>query len=101
VLRVLFFAFLLALLATVVLDLNRPPAERLVTHLAVVTIHLYQRTLSPLMDLAGINCRFEPTCSRYAEAVLVRDGLLRGGWLTLRRLARCGPWTPAGTRDPP
>jgi putative membrane protein insertion efficiency factor len=101
VLRVLFFAFLLALLATVVLDLNRPPAERLVTHLAVVTIHLYQRTLSPLMDLAGINCRFEPTCSRYAEIVLARDGLWAGGWKTLARIARCGPWTAMGTVDRP
>ena len=69
--------------------------------LALAGIHAYQRTLSPLAARAGLRCRFEPTCSRYAETVIAREGVARGGWLAIRRIARCGPWTPAGTVDPP
>ncbi len=36
-------------------------------------------------------CRFEPSCSRYAEEALRRHGSLRGTWLTVRRLVRCRP----------
>lgn len=53
----------------------------------------YRYTLSPLL---GNCCRFEPSCSRYAEQALMTHGLLRGLWLTIKRLARCHPWHPAG-----
>ncbi|MEO8255851.1 MAG: membrane protein insertion efficiency factor YidD [Acidobacteriota bacterium] len=69
--------------------------------LALAGIHLYQRTLSPLAAHAGLRCRFAPTCSRYAEQVIMRDGIVRGGWQAIRRVVRCGPWTPMGTVDPP
>ena len=69
--------------------------------LALAGVHAYQRALSPLAARAGIRCRFTPTCSRYAEAVIARDGVVRGGWKAVKRVARCGPWTKAGTFDPP
>jgi uncharacterized protein len=62
---------------------------------------VYQRTVSPLAARVGIRCRFTPTCSRYAETVIARDGVVRGGWKALQRVARCNPLTPAGTRDEP
>ena len=68
---------------------------------AVGGIHAYQRTVAPLLTLTGAKCRFTPTCSRYAETVITREGLLSGSWKTAKRIARCGPWTPAGTRDEP
>ena len=69
--------------------------------IAITAIHGYRRALSPLVAGVGIRCRFSPTCSRYAEAVIARDGFVRGGWKTLKRIARCNPLTPAGTRDDP
>jgi putative membrane protein insertion efficiency factor len=60
-------------------------------------IRLYQWTLSPFF---GQTCRFYPTCSHYALAVLKDSGFLRGSWLTLRRLARCHPWHPGGVDLP-
>jgi putative membrane protein insertion efficiency factor len=68
---------------------------------ALAGIHAYQHTLSPLAVRAGIQCRFTPTCSRYAAVVIQRDGVMRGGWKALKRAARCNPLTPAGTRNEP
>jgi len=64
-------------------------------------IHAYHRLASPLAAHAGARCRLTPTCSRYAESVIVRDGVIRGGLRAARRIARCGPWTAAGTHDEP
>jgi putative membrane protein insertion efficiency factor len=83
------------------LDLTRSPGRQLIARALVTGIHLYQRTLSRAMPALGVQCRFKPTCSTYAEAVITRRGSLTGGWLTVRRLARCGPWTPMGTVDEP
>ena len=41
-------------------------------------------------------CRFAPSCSAYAIGALRRYGALKGGWLTLRRLARCHPFGGSG-----
>jgi putative membrane protein insertion efficiency factor len=68
---------------------------------AVAAIHVYQHTMAPLLERAGVRCRFTPTCSHYAEAVIARDGLLRGGLATARRILRCTPLTPMGTHDEP
>jgi putative membrane protein insertion efficiency factor len=67
----------------------------------IQAIHLYQRTLAHTADRFGMRCRFTLSCSRYAETVIARDGMMRGGWATLKRIARCNPLTPPGTRDDP
>jgi putative membrane protein insertion efficiency factor len=56
-------------------------------------IRLYQLTLSPWL---GTQCRYEPTCSRYAAEALERHGVVRGVWLAARRLGRCHPWGRSG-----
>jgi putative membrane protein insertion efficiency factor len=56
-------------------------------------IHAYQRYISPLL---GPRCRYHPSCSTYAGAAINRFGLLRGGWLALRRLGRCHPFCQGG-----
>lgn len=61
--------------------------------LLLAVVRAYRRVLSPLL---GARCRFHPTCSAYAEQALARHGALRGGWLSLRRLARCHPFNPGG-----
>lgn len=52
-------------------------------------VWFYRNAISPLI---GANCRFQPTCSAYAEEALRRYGAFRGGWLALKRIGRCHPW---------
>jgi putative membrane protein insertion efficiency factor len=59
----------------------------------ILLVRAYQIVLSPLLPAS---CRYYPTCSAYAIEAFERHGALRGGWLTLRRLARCNPFRPGG-----
>lgn len=56
----------------------------------------YQLLLSPVLPAC---CRFSPSCSHYALEAVARFGPGRGGWLALKRLARCHPWSDGG-EDP-
>ncbi|MFO7854884.1 MAG: membrane protein insertion efficiency factor YidD [Paracoccaceae bacterium] len=56
--------------------------------LLALPVHAYRLVLSPWL---GPNCRFRPTCSAYALEALETHGAFRGGWLALRRFARCHP----------
>jgi hypothetical protein len=60
------------------------------------TIRGYQLAISPML---GPRCRFYPSCSCYAHTAIERYGIVRGGWLGLRRLLRCHPFN-AGGYDP-
>lgn len=82
-------------------DLSRPPERQIGVRVAVMGVSVYQATLSRLYARTGMVCRFEPTCSHYAVSCLRAHGLVRGSWLSLRRVLRCGPWTPLGSPDPP
>ena len=63
---------------------------------SLALIRFYRRVISPLLPPS---CRYVPTCSAYAEEAIRRYGAARGGWLTLRRLARCHPFGGHG-HDP-
>jgi putative membrane protein insertion efficiency factor len=59
----------------------------------MLPIVTYRRFISPLF---GPVCRYQPTCSAYALEALRVHGAVRGGWLALRRIARCHPFRPGG-----
>ena len=64
---------------------------------ARLPVQLYRRLISPLL---APSCRFHPTCSAYALEALEKHGVVKGGWLMLRRLLRCHPWSGTGGEDP-
>lgn len=72
---------------------DRSLASRLLTLPLFLVIRIYQLLLAPLLPPV---CRFEPSCSRYSIDALRLHGPLRGGWLALRRIARCNPWGGSG-----
>ena len=100
--KVLVFALVVvSLFAILAWDLSRAPLDQSSARLLLGGIYSYQRFLSPVLGRAGVRCRFEPSCSRYAAASIRKHGALVGSWRATWRVIRCGPWTPAGTVDPP
>jgi putative membrane protein insertion efficiency factor len=56
-------------------------------------IRLYQRTVSRVLPPS---CRFIPSCSEYGFQAVSRYGVLKGGWLALKRISRCHPLNSGG-----
>ncbi|MEP5152865.1 membrane protein insertion efficiency factor YidD [Planktotalea sp.] len=56
-------------------------------------VRAYRLVFSPWV---GHNCQYQPTCSAYALEALSQHGAIKGGWLALRRIARCHPFGKSG-----
>ena len=63
------------------------------SRLAVGSIRLYQRFLSPLM---GAKCRYHPSCSHYAVEAIEIHGARKGSWMGIKRIGRCHPFHEGG-----
>lgn len=63
------------------------------SRLLAAAARAYQLLLRPLLPRA---CRFEPSCSDYFRSAVEEHGASRGAWLSLKRLARCQPFSPGG-----
>jgi putative membrane protein insertion efficiency factor len=72
------------------------PVREAARWLALSLLRLYRLLISPLL---GQRCRFHPSCSEYASGCIQKHGLLRGGYLAVRRILRCHPFHPGGV-DP-
>jgi putative membrane protein insertion efficiency factor len=61
--------------------------------LLIHLVLLYRVTLSRFL---GGHCRYQPTCSQYAIDAIIKYGPWRGGWMAIKRIARCHPWGGKG-----
>jgi putative membrane protein insertion efficiency factor len=61
--------------------------------IVIVLIRVYQTAISPFFPP---HCRYTPSCSSYAVEAISRFGIVRGGWMALRRIGRCHPWHEGG-----
>jgi len=59
----------------------------------ITLIKAYQLIFSPYV---GGQCRFYPTCSCYATDAIIHHGVIRGVWLSIKRIGRCHPWHNGG-----
>ncbi|MBU0476043.1 MAG: membrane protein insertion efficiency factor YidD [Bacteroidetes bacterium] len=62
----------------------------------IMLVKFYQIFISPLFPSS---CRYTPTCSQYTIEALQKHGLIKGGWLSLKRIVSCNPWGGSG-HDP-
>jgi putative membrane protein insertion efficiency factor len=67
-----------------------------VRSLLIRLIKAYQYLISPFL---GPSCRFHPTCSHYAIEAISEHGVLKGGYLSVRRIIKCHPLHEGG-HDP-
>jgi putative membrane protein insertion efficiency factor len=56
-------------------------------------IKLYQTVLSPML---GPTCRFHPSCSHYAIDAITEHGMIKGCWLSIKRILKCHPLNDGG-----
>lgn len=75
--------------------LSRRAGPGFAARAAMALVRLYQRVFAGRPS----PCRYWPTCSQYTLEALEAHGLMRGGWLSTRRLCRCHPWGGRGV-DP-
>jgi len=59
----------------------------------ILLIRGYQKFISPFTPST---CRYAPTCSHYTIEALEKHGLLKGGWLAIKRIGSCNPWGGSG-----
>ena len=67
--------------------------NKIITLPLILLIRIYQLIVSPML---GSNCRFIPTCSEYAIESLKIYGLIKGTFLTVKRIGKCHPWGDHG-----
>tara|TARA_Y100000996_G_C22289007_1_gene547277 strand:- start:347 stop:592 length:246 start_codon:yes stop_codon:yes gene_type:complete len=67
--------------------------NKVITFPLIILIRGYQLIISPIL---GSNCRFMPTCSEYAIESFKSYGLIKGFFLTIKRIGKCHPWGSHG-----
>lgn len=62
----------------------------------IFLINIYKKTLSPVLENLGIHCKYYPTCSQYMKQAIEKYGIIKGGFLGIKRLLRCNPFSKGG-----
>ncbi|MBA2743068.1 MAG: membrane protein insertion efficiency factor YidD [Chthoniobacterales bacterium] len=88
------------LAAATIFDWSKPPTRQASVFLyEQAVVSPYRLLVRPMISLF-VRCRFQPTCSQYSVEAMRAYGFPAGAWMTTKRLFRCMPWVPLGTRDP-
>ena len=71
--------------------------NKIIASFFILLIKIYQICLSPFL---GKNCRFNPTCSVYTTEAITKYGVIKGSYLSIRRLIKCHPFSKSDYYDP-
>ncbi|MGP8251803.1 MAG: membrane protein insertion efficiency factor YidD [Terracidiphilus sp.] len=80
-------------------DACRMPQNQVSVRLFAASVVAYHNVIHPL-TARFLRCRYRPTCSAYAVEATRKYGIVKGGWMGLRRIASCRKSVPMGTLDP-
>ncbi len=68
-------------------------AKKVIEFIFLLPVYFYRIFISPMTPPS---CRYTPTCSAYAIEAVTKHGILKGGWLALKRILSCNPWGGSG-----
>ena len=71
--------------------------NKIIASFFILLIKIYQICLSPFL---GKNCRFNPTCSAYTVEAMTKYGVMKGSYLSIKRLMKCHPFSKSDYYDP-
>ena len=91
---------MLIVLGVALHDIFTPHGRGFAARGAILLIDEYRAHVSPHLK-GRVTCRFRPTCSAYGREAFRKYGFAKGAAKTAWRIARCGPWTAAGTLELP
>ncbi|HTW61476.1 MAG TPA: membrane protein insertion efficiency factor YidD [Terracidiphilus sp.] len=95
----LWLAGILLLALLFAADAMRAPQRQVSVRAFAAGVAVYHRWVHPWTE-RFVRCRYRPTCSAYAVEAVREYGIVKGGWMSLRRVARCRQSVPMGTWDP-
>lgn len=67
--------------------------KKIFEFIVLLPVYFYQKAISPMFPAS---CRYTPTCSQYAIEAVKRHGILKGGWMAIKRILSCNPWGGSG-----
>lgn len=62
----------------------------------IFLIDLYKKYISPIIHNMGFDCKYYPTCSQYTRQAVEKYGIIKGGFLGLKRILKCNPFSKGG-----
>jgi len=67
--------------------------KKILRLLFLLPVYFYRYSISPLLPSS---CRYTPTCSQYTIEAVKKHGVIKGGWLSIKRIGSCHPWGGSG-----
>lgn len=67
--------------------------KKILQVIVLLPVYFYRYSISPLIPP---RCRYTPTCSEYTIRAVKKHGILKGGYLSIKRIGSCHPWGGSG-----
>ncbi len=67
--------------------------KKILRFIFLLPVYFYRYSISPLLPSS---CRYTPTCSQYSIEAVKKHGIIKGVWLSVKRISSCHPWGGSG-----